>query len=203
VDLDTDTFSHTGAGGSSPGTRCQCGYVFTAVWPGARTSLAGHHRLAQLISTIMRACGAVFAATAPRQHLNDTFQEVRRRLRTGGFGSTTPHGDADFAKSGTGAFLTGVAYTDTDGNDFLLRRRSRGGVQGPAHASAEPHDRDDDARAATTPSSRPAPTMSRCPAAAWRRPRHDHRDAVAHQARFLAHGRRLLGSLIMGANWSA
>ena len=33
------------------------------------------------------------------------------------------------AKSGTGAFLTGVAYTDTDGNDFYSVGEGRGGVQ--------------------------------------------------------------------------
>jgi len=131
--LDTDTFSHTGAGGSDPGTRmANAGYVFSGSWAwGENIAWQGTTGTLNLISTIDAEHAALFRSDGHRANiLNDTFQEVGVGIRTGGFGSyNAAMVTQDFAKSGTGAFLTGVAYTDTDGNDFYSVGEGRGGVQ--------------------------------------------------------------------------
>jgi len=131
--LDTDTFSHTGVGGSSPGTRMSnAGYVFSGSWAwGENIAWQGTTGTLNLVSTIAAEHAALFRSDGHRANiLNDTFQEVGVGIRTGGFGSyNAAMVTQDFAKSGTGAFLTGVAYTDTDGNDFYSVGEGRGGVQ--------------------------------------------------------------------------
>lgn len=135
--LDTDTFSHTGANGSDPGTRmAAAGYSFTGQWSwGENIAWQGTTGTLNLIAAINAEHAALFRSDGHRENmLNDTFQELGMGIRTGQFtASGTTYNAAmvteDFAKSGTGAFLTGVAYTDTDGNDFYSVGEGRGGVQ--------------------------------------------------------------------------
>src|SRR5882724_8266812 len=131
--LDTDTFSHTGAGGSDPGTRmANAGYVFSGSWAwGENIAWQGTTGTLNLIAAINAEHAALFQSLGHRENiLNDTFQEVGVGIRTGVFGAyNAAMVTQDFAKSGTGAFLTGVAYTDTDGNDFYSVGEGRGGVQ--------------------------------------------------------------------------
>ncbi|HZF35063.1 MAG TPA: CAP domain-containing protein [Candidatus Angelobacter sp.] len=131
--LDTDTFSHTGAGGSDPGDRmAAAGYTFTGSWAwGENIAWQGTTGTLNLIATIDAEHAALFQSLGHRENiLNDTFQEVGVGIRTGVFGAyNAAMVTQDFAKSGTGAFLTGVAYTDTDGNDFYSVGEGRGGVQ--------------------------------------------------------------------------
>ncbi len=131
--LDTDTFSHTGSGGSSPGTRmANAGYVFSGNWAwGENIAWQGTTGTLNLIAAIKAEHAALFQSQGHRENiLNDTFQEVGVGIRTGAFGSyNAAMVTQDFAKSGTGAFLTGVAYTDTDGDNFYSVGEGRGGVQ--------------------------------------------------------------------------
>ncbi|HTO60355.1 MAG TPA: CAP domain-containing protein, partial [Bradyrhizobium sp.] len=131
--LDTDTFSHTGAGGSDPGNRmAAAGYLFTGGWAwGENIAWQGTSGTLNLAATIAAEHAALFRSDGHRANmLNDTFQEVGVGIRTGGFsGYNAAMVTQDFAKSGTGAFLTGVAYTDADGDDFYSVGEGRGGVQ--------------------------------------------------------------------------
>ena len=135
--LDTDTFSHTGANGSDPGGRmAAAGYVFTGQWAwGENIAWQGTTGTLNLVSAIDAAYAALFRSDGHRANiLDDTFQEVGMGLETGQFASNGKTYNAamvtqDFAKSGSSAFLTGVAYTDTDGNDFYSVGEGRGGVQ--------------------------------------------------------------------------
>ena len=131
--LDTDTFSHTGAGGSDPGTRmAAAGYNFTGSWAwGENIAWQGTTGSLNLLAAINAEHAALFQSSGHRANmLNDTFQEVGVGVRTGVFsGYNAAMVTQDFAKSGTGAFLTGVAYTDTDGDKFYSVGEGRGGVQ--------------------------------------------------------------------------
>ncbi|MBI2718625.1 MAG: M10 family metallopeptidase C-terminal domain-containing protein [Rhizobiales bacterium] len=133
--LDTDTFSHTGAGGSSPGGRMtSAGYVFSGswtwgeniVWNGSTGAIDGdkqvvyHHQM-------------LFLSAGHRENiLNGTFREVGLGSLTGPFtsGGTTYNSlmtTEDFAKSGTTVFVTGVNYTDTDADKFYSIGEGAGG----------------------------------------------------------------------------
>ena len=135
--LDTDTFSHTGANGSSPGDRmAAAGYTFTGQWAwGENIAWQGTTGTLNLIATIDAEHAALFRSDGHRANiLNDTFQELGMGIETGQMTADGKTYNAamvteDFAKSGSGAFLTGVAYTDTDGNDFYSVGEGRGGVQ--------------------------------------------------------------------------
>jgi len=135
--LDTDTFSHTGANGSDPGDRMEAaGYKFTGQWMwGENIAWQGTTGTLDLIAAIDAEHAALFRSEGHRENtLNDTFQELGLSIMTGQFTSNGKAYNAamatqDFAKSGSGAFLTGVAYTDTDGNDFYTVGEGRGGVQ--------------------------------------------------------------------------
>jgi Ca2+-binding RTX toxin-like protein len=135
--LDTDTFSHTGANGSDPGDRmAAAGYAFTGQWAwGENIAWQGTTGTLNLIGAIDAAYAALFRSEGHRENiLNDTFQEVGMGLETGVMTDSGKNYNAamvtqDFAKSGSGAFLTGVAYTDKDGNDFYTVGEGRGGVQ--------------------------------------------------------------------------
>src|SRR5215468_983097 len=135
--LDTDTFSHTGANGSDPSQRMTAaGYAFTGSWAwGENIAWQGTTGTLNLPATIAAEHAALFRSQGHRENmLNDTFQELGMGIRTGPFTSNgTTYNTAmvteDFAKSGTGAFLTGVAYTDADGDHFYSVGEGRGGVQ--------------------------------------------------------------------------
>jgi uncharacterized protein YkwD len=135
--LDTDTFSHTGAGGSDPGDRmAAAGYTFTGGWAwGENIAWQGTTGTLNLIAAIDAEHASLFRSDGHRANiLNDTFQELGMGIRTGQMTADGKTYNAamvtqDFAKSGSGAFLTGVAYTDTDGNDFYSVGEGRGGVQ--------------------------------------------------------------------------
>jgi Ca2+-binding RTX toxin-like protein len=134
--LDTDTFSHAGAGGSDPGDRMRdAGYVFTGSWSwGENLSWRGTTGTLDVVSAIDAMHASLFQSSGHRANiLNDTFQEVGVGIVTGEMTSNGKDFNAamvtqDFARSGSGAFITGVAYTDTDGNDFYSVGEGRGGV---------------------------------------------------------------------------
>ena len=86
--LDTDTFSHTGVGGSSPGTRMSnAGYVFSGSWAwGENIAWQGTTGTLNLVAAIDAEHAALFQSQGHRENiLNDTYQELgcvalRRRV---------------------------------------------------------------------------------------------------------------------------
>jgi Ca2+-binding RTX toxin-like protein len=112
------------------------GYAFTGAWAwGENIAWQGTTGSLNLIATIAAEHAALFRSDGHRANiLNDTFQELGMGIETGQFTANgTTYNAAmvtqDFAKSGSGAFLTGVAYTDADGDHFYSVGEGRGGVQ--------------------------------------------------------------------------
>lgn len=131
--LDTDTFSHTGSGGSSPGARMSAaGYGFSGSWSwGENIAWAGTTGTLNVLSMVNSEHSGLFKSAGHRTNmLNDNFREIGLGIETGNFsGYNAVMTTQDYAKSGSLAFLTGVAYNDTDGNQFYSIGEGRGGVQ--------------------------------------------------------------------------
>jgi len=123
--LDTGTFSHTGAGGSSSGARMtSAGYVFSGYWSwGENLSLNGD---------VEEAHAALFRSASHRETLlNNIFDEVGPGLRTGYFlGEPRMVSTLDFGRSDStpGPLVTGVVYFDLDGNARYDTGEGVGGV---------------------------------------------------------------------------
>lgn len=131
--LDTDTFSHTGSGGSTPGTRMSAaGYSFTGSWTwGENISWRGTTGTLNLTANIASHHEGLFKSPGHRENiLGDSFREVGIGVRTGTFeGYNASMATEDFARSGTGQFITGVAYFDANGDKFYGIGEGRGGVR--------------------------------------------------------------------------
>lgn len=129
--LDTDVFSHTGPGGSSPGNRMEdAGYVFAGswtwgeniAWSGSTGSLNGdlaavqHHR-------------NLFLSAGHRENiLNGSFREIGIGSLTGEYGNYNALMTTQaFATSGAARFITGVVFDDSDNDDFYSVGEGRGG----------------------------------------------------------------------------
>jgi Ca2+-binding RTX toxin-like protein len=130
--LNTDTFSHTGANGSSPDTRMKnAGYVFSGNWSwGENISWRGTTGTLNLKTAIESEHEGLFKSSGHRVNmLNDKFQEVGIGVQTGVFqGYNTAMATQDFARSGTGQFLTGVAFKDSNGDKFYTPGEGLSGV---------------------------------------------------------------------------
>jgi Ca2+-binding RTX toxin-like protein len=118
----TDTFSHTGSGGSSFTTRIKnAGYQLTGAWTAgeniAWASLRGdpgYQDEVQLLHTTL-----MNSSSHKANILNVNYKEVGLGLAVGQYGSwQAAFITEDFAKSGTATFLTGVAFDDQDGDKF-------------------------------------------------------------------------------------
>ncbi|MDB5319360.1 MAG: hypothetical protein JWN40_991 [Phycisphaerales bacterium] len=119
--IDTDTFSHTGAGGSDPGARMQAaGYRFDTPWSWAENIALRSQKTttahADVIDAIERDL-FVDVAIADRGHrvnlLAPQNNEVGVGVVTGLYTSfQAAMLTQDFASSGDHTFLTGVVYTD-------------------------------------------------------------------------------------------
>ncbi|HEY8380956.1 MAG TPA: CAP domain-containing protein [Microvirga sp.] len=120
--IDTDTFSHTGASGSSPTQRMtSAGFDFTGSWSSAENIAwastrgpAGLQDEVQLLHTnLMNSPGH------KANILNAAFKEIGIGFTTGPYqGWDGAFVTQNFAKVGTGSFLTGVAFDDRDGDRF-------------------------------------------------------------------------------------
>jgi Ca2+-binding RTX toxin-like protein len=130
--LNTDTFSHTGANGSSPDTRMKnAGYVFSGSWSwGENISWRGTTGTLNLKTAIESEHEGLFKSSGHRVNmLNSGFKEVGIGVQTGEFkGYNTAMATQDYAKSGTGQFLTGVAFKDANGDKFYTPGEGLGGV---------------------------------------------------------------------------
>ena len=125
--LDTDTFSHTGAGGSQPFDR-----MTTAGYPFAPPYAAGENiafsgttgTLGGLASYIEDQHRGLFLSPGHRTNIeNGSYREIGISQVTGAFTSGTTTYNAsmitqNFAFTGTTSFLGGVIYNDLDLDNF-------------------------------------------------------------------------------------
>jgi Ca2+-binding RTX toxin-like protein len=127
--LATDTFSHTGAGGSSPGDRMKAaGYVFSGSWTwGENIALRSGTISATTVELLHE---QLFESAGHRVNLlNASFRETGLGLAQGEYkGFTATDVTEVFAKSGSAVFLTGVAFDDRDGDRFYDPGEGLGGV---------------------------------------------------------------------------
>ena len=120
--INTDTFSHTGAGGSDAGQRMQsAGYVFSGSWTwgeniawASTRSPAGYKDEVELLHTnLMNSSGH------RANILSNSFREIGLGYEIGEYqGFEGAFVTEDFARSGSSIFLTGVAFDDQDGDLF-------------------------------------------------------------------------------------
>jgi Ca2+-binding RTX toxin-like protein len=127
--LATDTFSHTGANGSSPGDRMKAaGYTFSGSWTwGENIAL----RSAPLTATAAEALhDMLFRSAGHRTNiLNDAFREMGAGLAQGEYkGYTASVLTENFARSGSLSFLLGVAFDDADGDRRYDPGEGMGGI---------------------------------------------------------------------------
>lgn len=120
--LDTDTFSHTGAGGSSPGDRMSAeGYPFegTSAW-GENIALWRTTGTVDLQAAIIQHHNGLYESPGHRENLfRSYFRETGISQERGEFepGWDTSMLTHKFGLSGSHVFLTGVIFDDSDAND--------------------------------------------------------------------------------------
>ena len=121
--LATDTFSHTGIGGSSPDLRIKAaGYAFQN-W-GENLALVSTTPTMTLQTQIETMNTSLFLSAGHRVNLmNGVFRELGVGSESGVFtqgGINYPANalSLEFGQTGTARFLTGVAYKDTNLNQF-------------------------------------------------------------------------------------
>jgi hypothetical protein len=120
--LASDTFSHTGSGGSDPTQRMTAaGYNFAGSWASAENiawattrAPAEYQDEVQLLHTnLMNSPGH------RTNLLNANFKEIGIGFEIGDYqGRESAFVTENFAKSGTGSLLTGVTFNDKDGDKF-------------------------------------------------------------------------------------
>ncbi|MEM9768705.1 MAG: CAP domain-containing protein [Cyanobacteria bacterium P01_D01_bin.71] len=131
--LNTDTFSHTGAGGSSAGQRMtSAGYDFTGSWTwGENIAWQGTTGTPNVTASVTGQHEGLFKSSGHRRNiLNGSFREIGIGTLTGEFdGYNAVMTTQNFAKSGNATFLTGVAFDDgvTD-DDFYTVGEGLGGI---------------------------------------------------------------------------
>ena len=135
--LDTDSFSHTGANGSNPEQRMRdAGYSFTGNWTwGENIGYMATTGPVDVTDFAKRIEENLFIdqGVAGRGHrislMNERFMEVGIGVRYGNFrGYNAVMMTQDFARS-TGPYLTGVAYTDAViANRFYNPGEGLGGI---------------------------------------------------------------------------
>lgn len=128
----TDTFSHTGSGGSSATQRITAsGYTLSGswatgeniAWASLRAPNGYQDEVLLLHTNLMNSAGH------RANILNDTFKQVGLGFEIGEFqGWQAAFVAQDFAKSGAASFLTGVAFDDLDGDRFYDVGEGLGGV---------------------------------------------------------------------------
>jgi len=137
--IDTDTFSHTGSGGSNPGARmASAGYSFAGsygwseniAWSGSAPSVPDPTTTAlQLHRNLF-----VDEGIAGRGHRINLMAANLRQIGVGVIsgefhGYNAVMACEDFAYSGSGVFLTGVVYTDAVvDDDFYTPGEGLGGI---------------------------------------------------------------------------
>lgn len=133
--LATDTFSHTGSGGSDPGQRMDAaGYDFirpytwgeNIAWSGT----TGTIRPSQLAGYIEQQHRGLFLSPGHRVNiLADSFREIGISQQIGEFsGYNASMITQNFAATGQARFATGVVFNDLNGNGYYNPGEGVGGV---------------------------------------------------------------------------
>ena len=126
--LATDTFSHTGVNGSHPNDRmAAAGYTFAGTWKwGENIAWQGTTGTLDVKSSVDTMIKNYFvdAGIPDRGHrvnmMDGGFKEVGGGIATGTMKQYNAAAlTEDFAASGSGSFLTGVAYTDAIKRDHF------------------------------------------------------------------------------------
>lgn len=140
--MDTDTFSHTGEGGSRVYDRItDAGYQFTGPYQTYGENLAYGGNTAGIdlnVQAEIRYNDLFLSAGHRRNTFNDSFREVGIAHEQGMYGRF--HASMlteNFATSGTDHFVTGVAYDDTNGNDFYGIGEGRAGITFSADGASQ------------------------------------------------------------------
>ncbi len=119
--LNNDVFSHSGVGGSNWQQRmASAGYSFVGNWEsGENLAFSGINNLQSVTTALASQHNGLFTSTVHRPNLlSNDFREIGIAAITGEFeGSNALITTQDFARTGTAAFLTGVAYDDGITND--------------------------------------------------------------------------------------
>ncbi len=134
--INTDIFSHTGGGGTDPGDRMgSAGYAFTGSWTwGENIAWSGTTGTANLLSYTNDLHRNLFLSPGHRVNiLEGDFRELGTGITSGPFksGATTYNAvmaTENFATSGSSFFVTGVAITDKDGDNFYDIGEARSGI---------------------------------------------------------------------------
>lgn len=129
--LATDTFSHTGAGGSSPGDRMTAaGYVFTGSWSWGENIAIRWGGVTLGVATAQALHDQLFQSPGHRVNLMaERFRETGLALNAGEYqGSAGATLTEAFARTGSAAFLLGVAFDDADGDRFYDPGEGLGGI---------------------------------------------------------------------------
>jgi Ca2+-binding RTX toxin-like protein len=135
--LDTDRFSHVGAGNSSATERMTAaGYVLSGSWAtGENIAWAGTTGDVDLQESILRHhAGLIDSAGHRRNIMSDGFREVGLAQEAGAFthsNGTTYNSSMlteNFARSGSQHFVTGVAFDDGNGDGFYGVGEGQAGV---------------------------------------------------------------------------
>jgi Ca2+-binding RTX toxin-like protein len=129
--LATDTFSHTGAGGSSPGDRMDdAGYVFSGSWTWGENIAIRWGGVSLNAATAQALHDQLFLSAGHRENLmNAAFRETGTGLNAGEYkGSAAATLTEVFAASGSSRFLLGVAFDDADGDRFYDPGEGLGGI---------------------------------------------------------------------------
>jgi Ca2+-binding RTX toxin-like protein len=134
--IDTDIFSHTGVGGTDPGDRMgAAGYAFTGSWTwGENIAWSGTTGTPELLTYTNDLHRNLFLSPGHRINiLEGDFRELGTGIASGPFRSGTTTYNAvmaseNFATSGSSFFVTGVAITDRDGDNFYDIGEARSGI---------------------------------------------------------------------------
>ena len=134
--LDTDTFSHTGAGGSNPGERmADASYDFTGSWSWAENlAWSGTTGRIDLENIIADQHEGLYLSEGHRKNtFSDKIREIGVAQVRGDFTHEGTTYDSsmvtlNFARTGTDLHLTGVAFRDLDGDGFYSIGEGMGGI---------------------------------------------------------------------------
>ncbi|MBA1158390.1 CAP domain-containing protein [Microvirga mediterraneensis] len=135
----TDTFSHTGAGGSTPTERMtQAGYAFSGSWASAENIAWASTRAPEGLADEVELLHANLMDSPGHKAniLNGTFREIGIGFDTGPYQSWDgAFVTENFARSGSASFLTGVSMADKDGDRFYDIGEGLGGLNVTAVSS--------------------------------------------------------------------
>ncbi|MDP3659426.1 CAP domain-containing protein [Phenylobacterium sp.] len=128
----TDTFSHTGSGGSSATQRMTAsGYALSGSWAtGENIAWASLRAPAGYQDEVLLLHANLMTSTGHRENiLNANFREVGIGFEVGEYqGWQGAFVTQDFGKTGTATYLTGVAIDDLDGDRFYDTGEGLGGL---------------------------------------------------------------------------